>query len=187
MVDRRKAAGMAAAVLMLAVAAAYALLSYGNLLPGQGARGAESARPLVTPVKSLVQASIAGRVVNPGIYELEEGATVADLIDAAGGAYSDADLDGVDMGKIVTPGLTVTIAEKEDGKKPWEEALTVELNHCSVQDLVRATGIEASLARAVVAYRDEHGPFTSVDGLLKVEGMTEDAFDAMKDRCMVLR
>lgn len=47
-----------------------------------------------------------------------------------------------------------------------------ELNTADAQTLTRELkGIGASKARAIVAYREEHGPFSSLDELLEVKGI----------------
>ena len=48
----------------------------------------------------------------------------------------------------------------------------VNLNTADAQTLTRELkGIGASKARAIVAYREEHGPFSSLDELLEVKGI----------------
>ena len=45
-------------------------------------------------------------------------------------------------------------------------------NTADAQTLTRELkGIGASKARAIVAYREEHGPFSSLDELLEVKGI----------------
>lgn len=52
------------------------------------------------------------------------------------------------------------------------EAGVTNLNTADAETLTRVlTGIGATKARAIVEYRDAHGPFTSVDELLEVKGI----------------
>lgn len=52
------------------------------------------------------------------------------------------------------------------------EAGVINLNTADAETLNRVlTGIGAAKARAIVEYRDAHGPFTSVDELLEVKGI----------------
>lgn len=52
------------------------------------------------------------------------------------------------------------------------ESATVNLNTADAETLTRELiGIGATKARAIVQYRDAHGPFTSVDELLEVKGI----------------
>lgn len=50
---------------------------------------------------------------------------------------------------------------------------TVNLNKASAKDLMKVKGINASKARAIVAYRKKHGDFKTVDTLAKVKGFTK--------------
>lgn len=53
----------------------------------------------------------------------------------------------------------------------------VELNTASAPLLERVSGVGATLAKAIVAYRDEHGKFRSREELKKVKGLGEKAFE----------
>jgi len=47
----------------------------------------------------------------------------------------------------------------------------VNINTATSQELQKVHGIGAKTAAMIVSYRDEHGAFKSVDGLLKVKGI----------------
>jgi len=52
------------------------------------------------------------------------------------------------------------------------DAVAVNLNTADAETLTRELkGIGATKAKAIVAYREEHGPFTSLDELLEVKGI----------------
>ena len=53
----------------------------------------------------------------------------------------------------------------------------VELNTASAPLLERVSGVSASLAKAIVAYRNEHGKFASREELKKVKGLGAKAFE----------
>lgn len=46
-------------------------------------------------------------------------------------------------------------------------------------------GVGASRAQAIIAYRDSHGPFASVDELARVKGIGERTVDLNRDRITV--
>ncbi len=56
----------------------------------------------------------------------------------------------------------------------------INLNTATVEELVRIRGIGDTLARRIVEYRDQHGPFRSVDDLLQVKGIGEKKLEAMR-------
>jgi uncharacterized protein len=56
-------------------------------------------------------------------------------------------------------------------------AVGVELNTASAPLLARVSGLSEGLARAIVAHRDEHGPFKTRKALLKVARLGPKAFE----------
>ncbi len=49
--------------------------------------------------------------------------------------------------------------------------IKLDLNHASVDDLALLEGVGPKMAGAIVAYRDEHGPFSAPDELAQVRGI----------------
>ena len=50
-------------------------------------------------------------------------------------------------------------------------AQTVNINTADKAELMTIQGVGERRAEAIIAYRDEHGPFKSVDDLLEVQGI----------------
>ena len=50
-----------------------------------------------------------------------------------------------------------------------------------VEDLQRLPGIGEKRAQAIVAWREEHGPFQSVDELVQVSGIGEKLLAGLRD------
>lgn len=61
----------------------------------------------------------------------------------------------------------------------------LDLNTASIEQLNALSGIGDSKARAIVAYRDEHGPFRSVDDLLAVKGIGDKLLASLKPQITV--
>ena len=57
----------------------------------------------------------------------------------------------------------------------------IDLNSAGVEELTRLPGIGETLAQRIVAYRQEHGPFRSVDKLKNVPGIGEKTVEEIKD------
>jgi competence protein ComEA len=62
---------------------------------------------------------------------------------------------------------------------------TIDPNTASVEDLIRLPGIGEVLAGRIVSYRDEHGPFTSVDDLLAVSGIGPKLLEGIREHVTV--
>ena len=74
------------------------------------------------------------------------------------------------------------------GNVSYEELRAVEIvniNTDSVEKLARLPGVGEVLAQRIVAYREEHGPFTSVEELLQVEGLGEGKLEAIQKEISV--
>ena len=64
---------------------------------------------------------------------------------------------------------------------------TIELNGATVDELKALPGVGKVIADRIVAWRDEHGPFRSVDDLLKVKGIGERSFQRLRPHVVVDR
>lgn len=128
-----------------------------------------------------VTVHVAGAVAQPGLYEVPSGSRVADAVEAAGGALDPADLDALNLARVLTDGEKVTVgaaAETEgDG--------LINLNTASQQALTELPGVGPVLAARIVAYREEHGPFASVDALDAVSGVGPAVLAGLRDAATV--
>jgi competence protein ComEA len=57
----------------------------------------------------------------------------------------------------------------------------VNINTASAEELDTLPGIGEVLAAAILQYREEHGPFTSVDQLVDVSGIGEVTLEELRD------
>ena len=56
----------------------------------------------------------------------------------------------------------------------------IDINTADVYDLQRLPGIGEKRAGDIVAYREEHGPFSSVDGLTEVSGIGPGILEGLR-------
>lgn len=69
---------------------------------------------------------------------------------------------------------------------PKAELVTINLNTADEVTLQRElSGIGASKAKAIVAYREANGEFTSTDELLEVKGIGKAIFEKNRDKVAV--
>ena len=61
------------------------------------------------------------------------------------------------------------------------EPQIVNINTATVQDFENLPGIGPVMAQRIVDYRDEHGPFKSVEELTKVKGIGESKLEELLD------
>ena len=74
-------------------------------------------------------------------------------------------------------------AESQEETRPDSllEGEGINLNTADEYDLQRLPGIGETRARAILSYREEHGPFRSVDELDNVEGIGEGILSGLRD------
>ena len=65
------------------------------------------------------------------------------------------------------------------------ELAPLDLNAAPAEELAELPGIGPELARRIVAYRDEHGGFESVEEIMEVSGIGEGKFAALEGRITV--
>jgi len=134
---------------------------------------------------ATITVQLEGAVMQPGTLTLPAGSRLQDAVTAAGGFRDDADTTTLylaarlgDGERIVIPAVgdaVVTTATIDpDVPSTGENAephLVVSLNRATVEELDALPGIGEVLAGRIVAYRDAHGPFQSIDELTSVEGI----------------
>ncbi len=61
----------------------------------------------------------------------------------------------------------------------------INLNTADVSKLTTLTGVGESKALAIIAYREENGPFTSVEDIMNVPGIKEGTYEKIKDKIAI--
>ena len=117
--------------------------------------------------KSVGLIYLGGEVNNPGLYPLQAGDSVDDILKAAGGVSDNADLTRLE--------LTVT------GNKQAGTSQKVDINRAEAWLLAALPGIGETRAQAIVAYRRKNGPFRDINELLKIPGIGNATFEGVKN------
>ena len=138
----------------------------------------------VTPTAATIVVDGGGRVRHPGLVTLPLGARVADAIDAAGGALRAADIALIDLAAHVTDGQLLLIgvpgAAAVGGTNAGGSSGPVDLNTATVEQLDALPGVGPVLAQRIVAWREAHGGFRTVDDLQQVPGIGARKFSDLK-------
>ena len=110
---------------------------------------------------------IDGAINNPGLYPLTAGDSIEALMQAAGETTSSADLNR----------LNLHIPELEEE----EQLQKIDLNRAEVWLLKTLDGIGGTKAQAIVAYREENGPFRNTNEITKVKGIGTATYENIKN------
>ena len=175
--------------LLGAVALGGAGLWYVRSLPPPVSVRAAPAPTEASPTPSVLFVHVAGWVRHPGVYEVHEGDRVIDAIELAGGPRPKAELSALNLAALVTDGQQILVpgpaasasAPPGAGPAPATGSTLVNVNTASAEELETLPGIGEVLAAAIIAYREEHGPFTSVDQLEDVSGIGPVTLEEIRD------
>jgi competence protein ComEA len=153
--------------------------------------GMEIILPVPTAERELeLKVHVSGAVSSAGVYVLNEGDRVEQAIEAAGGATADADLTTVnlairvrDEGYYYIPRVGETPPPLSVQQVP--DSGQIDVNTATADRPSELPGIGGVLSQAIVTHREENGPFSSVDGLLAVDGVGPAKLEAIRDKVQV--
>lgn len=130
---------------------------------------------------------VTGAVVMPGVYSLPEGARLHELVEAASGARSDADLDAINLAARVMDEDHWRIPVRGEDAPPASTASQstsegkIDLNSASAEQLRSLPNIGEVRALAIVTFRETRGPFATVDDLLLVSGIGPETLASVRE------
>ena len=161
---------------------------YAEEMPADREESAESAETEETEIPEedrCVVVFVSGAVGSPGVYELPEGARVFEAVEMAGGFLPEAQTDAVNLAAFVQDGSQIRIPKEgepvpETGQDPGGQE-KVNLNTADRTALMTLHGIGEAKAEAIIAYRNEHGAFGSIEEILRVNGIKESTFQSIKN------
>jgi competence protein ComEA len=129
---------------------------------------------------STVTVDVAGKVRRPGIAVLDAGARVVDALEAAGGVRAGADVAGLNLARVLVDGEQILVGVPAPGgaaatvpASGAPPAALVDLNTADEVQLEALPEVGPVTAASILAWRDAHGGFTSVDELLEIDGIGE--------------
>lgn len=144
---------------------------------------------------AIIMADIKGAIHNPGVYKMEEGHRIIDLVEKAGGLLNDAESNAVNFAQKVEDQMVVYIPKvgEEDinipaspvNKAQEQEAGKVNINEADEAGLMTLNGIGSSKAASIIQHRDEKGFFKTIDEIKNVSGIGEATFNNLKDSITV--
>ncbi len=145
------------------------------------------------PTSVPVRVDVAGAVLAPGVYSLTAGSIVQDAIAAAGGATGLADLNGLNLARLLKDGDMVWVpalgptattpagVPATAGSQTPARAGKLNLNTATIAELEGLPGIGPALAQRIVDFRGTHGPFGSIEAIQEVSGIGPAIFEKIKD------
>ncbi|CAM3794314.1 helix-hairpin-helix domain-containing protein [Alkalicoccus chagannorensis] len=135
----------------------------------------------------MLMVDVKGEVMDQGTYQLEEGDRVEDAVSAAGGFTEHAAADGVNLAQRVMDEMMIVIPEEgmEESTAVQPDAsseaeTSISINQADSAQWQTLPGIGPAKADAIVLFREENGPFGSVEELVEVPGIGEKTLDQLR-------
>lgn len=156
--------------------------------------------------EALCYVHICGEVVKPGVYELPEGSRIFEAVEKAGGFTKEAASSYLNLAQEIADGMKIVVpseaqlpAETEgapgDGYGVFpgtgETAAAqapdgkVNINTAGKEELMTLKGIGEARAEDIIRYREQNGPFQTIEDIMKVSGIKNAAFEKIKDDIIV--
>ena len=149
---------------------------------------APDATPAAGKAGAEIKVQVSGEVMFPGVYAMNSGDRVIDAIAAAGGIGPNADLSGLNLSRRVQDEARYHVPATGEST-PFVPAAAadeggdglVNLNSATMRELETLPGIGPSLAGAIIAYREDNGPFAAIDDVENVPGIGPKTLEAIRD------
>lgn len=151
----------------------------------------------------MISVYICGAVQEAGVYELEEGSRIYQVIALAGGMTEDAMEIYLNQAEILEDGQKIyvpteeevetgTVSMMEDGLgsvetagEASEDAGKVNINTASKEELMTITGIGESKAESIIEYRETYGEFEQLEDIQNITGIKEGTYSQLEDEITV--
>lgn len=147
------------------------------------------AKPQKEEETDIIYVQVSGAVNHPGVYELPLGSRVFQALELAGGMTQEAQEKSINQAQTLEDGQMIWVPTVEEAAalpKQQPESLAkddgkVNLNTATKEELQTLPGIGEAKAQSIVAWREEHGSFTQIEDIMKIEGIKEGVFSKIKD------
>lgn len=132
---------------------------------------------------------IDGAVNKPGVYEIDDGSRLIDLIELAGGMSNDVRTLGLNKAEELKDGCYYYIPKigEEVGeqigdiKNPEKKSSLININKATLEELMKLPGIGESKGKAIIEYRENIGRFASVNELANVSGIGDKTLEKLRE------
>jgi len=143
----------------------------------------------------MIYVDVCGAVKNPGVYALPSGSRVYEAVGLAGGFTEDACGHAVNQAGILDDAVQLYIPTLEEYSEsgtgggntvetsglPDSGNGLININTAGMDQLCGLPGIGESKAAAILSYREQYGPFGSVDELMQVSGIKEGTLEKIRE------
>jgi competence protein ComEA len=140
-----------------------------------------------TATPGPVRVYVSGAVQKPDVYRLTPDSIVKDALLAAGGATDQADLDRINLALPVADGQHIyvpTVGQEDLPVRPPSRLSgpdEININTADAAELETLPGIGPTRAQQIIDYRQQHGPFATIEEIMDVSGIGPATFEGLQD------
>lgn len=127
----------------------------------------------------LITVYISGDVVKPGVYQVPLGSRVNDVVNIAGGFLPSANTNLINQAELVSDSSHIKIPSQLRNEGMTSNGININL--ATEIELEGLPGIGPSVAKSIVAYRTENGPFQKIEEIQKVPGVGPVTFEKIRN------
>ncbi len=147
-----------------------------------------------TITKRYVPVHLDGAVARPGVYYVEDDSILDEVIQEAGGLLPEADVTYINLAMKIDANIKIYVPRKGESfidiiqsnkRSSSKKNMFVDINRANMEELETLPGVGPSTAEAIINFREENGPFKTIEDLMLVPGIKEGRFERMKDRLRV--
>ena len=106
---------------------------------------------------------------------------------AAGGLTKKASAESINQAEKMKDGQQITIPSKKQTAKNEgsDSKAVININTAGVKELMTLSGIGEAKASDIISYREEHGPFSDISDIMKIQGIKEGIYHKIKDKITI--
>lgn len=140
--------------------------------------------------EEYIYVDIKGEVINPSVYKIKKGLRVIDVINLAGGLTEESDTSNINLSKIVTDEMVIVIKSKNNEEVYIDSDVDInnnnnnnkliDINTCTIDELLTLPGIGESKANNIIEYRKKN-KFNTINDIMNVSGISESLFNKIKE------
>ena len=185
----------------VAMTLGYAIILAGVLFlrnPRSDETPIEIQSPTAVPTATVapIRVHVSGAVHNPGVFSLPAGSRVQEVVDVAGGATEEADLERINLAAWVNDGQKVHVPKQGETDSPITSldggagtglagTGKININTATAEQLDTLPGIGPAYAERIIRYRQDQGPFENVEQIMEVRGIGQVCYEDVKDMICV--
>lgn len=145
----------------------------------------------------MIAVHVAGAVKDGDkVVELAEGSRVEEAIALAGDITEEANLDTINLARVLVDGEKLYIPYKSDSKEKIQKITSISgkvntgdglinVNTAGKIELMSLKNVGESTAQKIIDYREKNGPFKKIEDLVNVSGIGEKTLNGFKDKIIV--